>query len=430
MKRFIARRGDNKLVGFRWILNNASQIFKEQYPQWPTAFTFSYGWLQGFLRRNGVSWRRIIRQATKLLVEYERYIKNFLRRVCRVLVHPSGLGPQNRFLPSMVLNLDETPIPFEFLDGCTYDIKGNKTVAGKTKRNTWTKRKATLILYIFVKGDCQRIKAKIIFYGIPSDKGGKAEALEKAKYHPRVTVEFNKTAYNTKELFSKFIDKELAAIGVSKDNPLLLIIDCAASHKTPNILRKLKELGIEVRMIPPRLIGLLQPLDTHINRLFKALLKEETEKYIDAREERLGCVEKWSVSDKRIMTTHTVFNAVEQLARYKKDIIIKSFRDTGIFMAPDKSEDCLIRIKGFEDKLIELGDIEFRDREIEGYEYQPIETKTEDTFELGSEVEQTMDFLGLSILQLKECCKKRGIKGYSKWKREELKDKLLVWQKA
>jgi hypothetical protein len=90
----------------------------------------------------------------------------------------------------------------------------------------------------------------------------------------------------------------------------------------------------------------------------------------------------------------------------------------------------LIRIKGFKDKLIELGDIEFRDREIEGYKYQPIKTKIENTFELGSEVEQTIDFSGLSILQLKECCKKRGIKGYSKWKREELKHKLLVWQEA
>jgi len=73
-----------------------------------------------------------------------------------------------------------------------------------------------------------------------------------------------------------------------------------------------------------------------------------------------------------------------------------------------------MRIKGFEDKPIILRDLEYRDREIKGYEYRPIKVEPEDTFVLDSEVEQTMDFLGLSVIQLKDCCKKRGIKGYSK----------------
>ena len=83
---------------------------------------------------------------------------------------------------------------------------------------------------------------------------------------------------------------------------------------------------------------------THINSIFKDLLKEETEKYVDAREERMGCVEKWSLSDMRVMTTHTVFHALGRLQVGKKDVIIKSFRDTGIYMAPDKSKDHLRRI--------------------------------------------------------------------------------------
>jgi hypothetical protein len=41
-----------------------------------------------------------------------------------------------------------------------------------------------------------------------------------------------------------------------------------------------------------------------------------------------------------------------------------------------------------------------------------------------------MDFSGLSVMQLKNCYKKRGIKGYSKWKRDELREKLAVWQDA
>ena len=77
-----------------------------------------------------------------------------------------------------------------------------------------------------------------------------------------------------------------------------------------------------------------------------------------------------------------------------------------------------------------MGDLEYRDKEIKGYEYRPTKIETEDILVLDCEVEQTMDFSGLSVMQLNECCKKRGIKGYSKWKREELKEKLVEWQDA
>ena len=33
-----------------------------------------------------------------------------------------------RYALSNICNMDQTPLPFEYLDGRTYDIKGNKTV--------------------------------------------------------------------------------------------------------------------------------------------------------------------------------------------------------------------------------------------------------------------------------------------------------------
>jgi hypothetical protein len=42
-------------------------------------------------------------------------------------------GPENKYLPNIVLNLDETPILFRFLDSYIYDNKGNKIVVSKTK---------------------------------------------------------------------------------------------------------------------------------------------------------------------------------------------------------------------------------------------------------------------------------------------------------
>jgi hypothetical protein len=41
-----------------------------------------------------------------------------------------------RFPPKLIVNLDEIPLPFEFLSGCTYDWKGVTVVAGKSDRSS------------------------------------------------------------------------------------------------------------------------------------------------------------------------------------------------------------------------------------------------------------------------------------------------------
>ncbi|KAG5932795.1 hypothetical protein E4U60_004988 [Claviceps pazoutovae] len=58
----------------------------------------------------------------------------------------------------------ETPVPFEVLDGMTYETKEVHTAAGKTDRSGWSKRQAMFILHIFADG-VQHIKPIIIFCG-------------------------------------------------------------------------------------------------------------------------------------------------------------------------------------------------------------------------------------------------------------------------
>src|SRR5206468_4066847 len=122
---------------------------------------------------------------------------------------------------------DEVPIPFEFFDGSTYTLIGEKSVTGSVSNSSWSKRQATLVLYVFADGVC-RIKPKLIFHGKP---GGRLELTEKALYDPRVTVEFNETAYNNEQLFIKWIDDELLLLGVL-DGETMLVMDYAAFHKT------------------------------------------------------------------------------------------------------------------------------------------------------------------------------------------------------
>jgi hypothetical protein len=69
-----------------------------------------------------------------------------------LLLPPKKLSLR-RYPSKLILNVDETPLPFEFLSGYTYDWKGVTTVAGKSDRSSWDKRQATIVLHIMANGD-------------------------------------------------------------------------------------------------------------------------------------------------------------------------------------------------------------------------------------------------------------------------------------
>ena len=200
--------------------------------------------------------------------------------------------------------MDEVPIPFEFLDGYTYHIYGEKTITGKTDRSRWGKWQATLILYIFADG-IPRISPKLIFHSKPD---GLIRSKESHLYHPGVTVEFNDTVYNNGDLFNKWIDEELA-ISLTGDG--LLIMDYAAFYKTELALLKLRGHCILPALIPGGCTSLLQPLDVSINKPFKEWLREVLNEVLDQCETQ--GIDTKTASSRRVITTKIVAAAWERL---------------------------------------------------------------------------------------------------------------------
>ena len=140
-------------------------------------FVFSSGWFTSFQKQYRISRRRVTKKATKLPEEYLSFVNKFLRFIKRVSQLPDNMkepfsptienlikSPKRRFPISNILNLDETPIPFEFNSGYTYVEQGARSVLAKSDRSGWDKRQATLILYIWADG-IQRLKPKLIFHG-------------------------------------------------------------------------------------------------------------------------------------------------------------------------------------------------------------------------------------------------------------------------
>lgn len=204
---FIERKSRFKVVTTFWFRMKSRAIFRDLYPSFPTYFTFSTDWYRGFLRRHNIIKRRITKQSTKRPEDYILIVNMFLQfircissiglqsQAFSIILH----SPKRRFRKRLILNIDETPVPFEFLDGSTWEIQGAKTMTSYTDCSGWNKRQAILILYIFADG-IHRLKPKLIFHGTPTEEGGQIEEKESHLYHPDVTVAFNKTAYNNKDL--------------------------------------------------------------------------------------------------------------------------------------------------------------------------------------------------------------------------------------
>jgi hypothetical protein len=106
---------------------------------------------------------------------------------------PSDVG---RFPLGNMFTMDQTPFPFEFLRGRTYDFKGHKTVWEKALRASWAKRQATLELTI--SGDGQkRCLPLLVFRG---ERKGRGVRVEMRNYDPRVRVIFNSKGYSNEEI--------------------------------------------------------------------------------------------------------------------------------------------------------------------------------------------------------------------------------------
>jgi hypothetical protein len=316
-------------------------------------------------------------------------------------------SPLRHFPKSRILNLDEIPLPFEFLDGYTYDIIGTKAVDAKTSRSGWGKRQATLILYIFADGE-PRLRPTLIFHG-----QGNVAVAERAAYHPDVVVEFDKEACNNEDLFPHWIDKQLQP---TLEGDTMLVMDVASFHKTDTVRARLqKELPAYVlpAMIPGGLTCLLQPLDTAVNSMFKKLLQDAVDQYISNWEkEHQG--QAWAVKDKRIMMTNVVAKVWHTVCTEKQDLIVKSFIDTGIAIRPDGSQNHLVNIKGIPNSsLVWDGWEEAVDIKIKMEDHEELPAVLDDLLAFQTATE---DMVGLSRYglmpkdELVRLCKYYGLK--------------------
>ncbi|KAI0911726.1 DDE superfamily endonuclease-domain-containing protein [Ustulina deusta] len=417
---FCRMRQNRRLVTATWFKRKATAIFGVLYPNCGSIFVFSNGWFRGFLRRHQISRRRVTHASTRVpeeIISYTNAFLQFIRRNSRydrswlntaLMSDPAEGISFSKFPRHLIINMDETPMPFEFLTGYTYDFAGVKSVEGKSDRSGWGKRQATLVLAITADGSyAEELKPLIIFHG-----KGNVLAKEEPLYHKGVDVRFNATAYNNEELFEGWIRTNLAAY--TGGSNCLLVMDVVNFHKTPRVKKALEDANISTAMIPPGLTAYLQPLDVGFNGVFKIWLREELDSYLERLDEAGKLPDKWSVGARRVMATHIVGNAWKRAFTAENQALVAGlFEKTGISIHPDGRDDHLISIKGIDSSQLRLDDWYRQPGEHTNLEIAEVIT----ALESGNEFLATAEVLGMPqntyrCLQnkvLKEMCRQRGL---------------------
>ena len=201
VRAFADRHKEGKTVRKKWFERMGKALFLQLYPDSLTIFMVSNGWFNRFLSHNEISIHIITNKAQQTPTEYCTIIVSFLcfnRQNSQLRDGTEDMAVQSMiavscYLLSNILNMDQALLRWEYLEGKTYEFKGNKTVWVCTQKSGWDMWQATIQLTIFVDG-INRVMPLIIFRGTEDNTSAPRRREEKL-VNSRVVVKFNLKGY-------------------------------------------------------------------------------------------------------------------------------------------------------------------------------------------------------------------------------------------
>ena len=274
----------------------------------------------------------------------EDVIREFLQEI-RQVSQPGDTNSPSRFPLQYIYNMDQTPMPFEFLKNRTFAPKGSKIVWIKAENTNWTKRQATLMITICADGISHCLPI-LIFRG---QKGRETAArqAERRRYHSDVRVIFNTTAYSNEAIILDWLKHDVYKVP-SDSNTIqperLIILDVFLGQTTDEVKETMAALHVTPIYILEGCTGYVQPLDTDINKM----LKDKIGFFLDEilMENELGLTDNSGsqIGNRRVAVTHAVGKAWHWLHEEKRETIVHAFEHTGISLPPDGSKDHKLNI--------------------------------------------------------------------------------------
>ena len=219
------------------IKQKADEIAKKMQQN---CFKSSDGWLQKFVKRNGLSFKTASGESGAVNIEDAQRFKS---DTLPMLI--ANYSPQD------VFNMDETGLFFKCVPNKTYYFKSDKCHGGK-----YSKERITIAVATNMDGS---EKLELLVIG----KSAKPRCFKNVKNLP-VSYKSNKKAWMVSLVFEEWamkLDERMTEEG----RRIILFIDNCPSH--PNIQKKL--INVKLDFVPPNMTSVLQPLDLGIIKSLK-----------------------------------------------------------------------------------------------------------------------------------------------------------------
>jgi hypothetical protein len=212
------------------------------------------------------------------------------------------------------VNMDEVPLQFDDL-GRTYDFLGAKEV--KVLSTASKKQRFTMGLAITSEG---KILPPLFIFKRKTD----LSVVFREKWDGLALIAANRTAWMNTDLMKTWIQKILLNFDLSLNQILCLVFDKFSAHEAAEVNALLKEAGVKCFIIPGGCTGMLQPLDTCINKPLKDRIRAKILDYIDVNSKK-PTLEKVPFPSLDLVITWVI----KSLDTLEQDLLIKSFKHCG-----------------------------------------------------------------------------------------------------
>lgn len=278
-------------------------------------FKASSGWTTRFMRRNGLCLRRRTTLCQRLPPDCEIKIQDFHRFVIRI-------RQEKEFLLSQIGNTDQTPLNFDMPRSSTVEVKGAKSVLVKTTGAE--KQRCTVMLAITADG--RKLPPFVVF---------KRKTLPKNSLPAGIHVRAQVKGWMSAELMVDWLRTVWGRRPGALLLPSLLVVDSFRGHLEKGVRRRMEEMRTDIAVIPGGLTSVLQPLDVSINKPFKDNVRRLYTQWMADGNHNLtptGKIRRPSID----MLCGWILEAWSEIPG---DMIIRSFKKTGISNSLDGTED-------------------------------------------------------------------------------------------
>jgi transposase-like protein len=294
-------------------------------------FKATRGWLSNFLQRFNLTIRRRTTSGQSLPKDLVPKVVSFIQ-FCKKQFDSFA------FIPSAVVNMDETPIWADMPSTTTVEQKGASTIPIRTTGHE--KKRITVALAI--KSDGTKLKPYVV---IP----GKKVPQELRKISD-VVVACSPNAWMNEELTIDWLNRVWGSLAFSKR---MLVWDSFRCHVSENIKEHVKRKNTVMAVVPGGCTKLLQPLDVCVNKPFKDLFRQQYDEWFRKGEFELTRGGNMKAPSYKLQIEWIVL----AWNKVSKDVVVRSFEVCGITTSNKEKISCVQKGNPAEDAYALLEDL-------------------------------------------------------------------------